>query len=346
MKQEERLSVRQLSVAAFAAGWAPAVSAAGYGWQGAALAVPVVLLAGAAFIRLWSRWERAVCTVPGKALQACYTLWGGMLLSRGLRRCGERLEMTGGGEEGTAVWIILLVTLLLLWMAWGHAGAFFRMAELCALAVLGTVAVVLVWGAFRAGGQYLLLPAESISGGFWAVVEVGGVFLFLLPYINKTESQREDGARAFVWLSVVTVGTAVLAAVTAGVLSPAVAAQIREPFFVMTATLGRSFRVEGLISSLWLISDLIYFGLLAQCGRWKGTRASRLPVAVVIFAAVGAIFNFYKGINFGFWAAGTVVLGGATLLLMSTGGRNSGHPGGGKTTSCGSKQAIKKDQEI
>ena len=329
MKQKERLSVRQLSVAAFAAGWAPAVSGAGYGWQGAALAVPVVLLAGVIFIKLCSRWERVSATIPGKILQACYTLWGGLLLSRGLRRCGERLELTGGGEDGTAAWIILLVALPLLWMAWGRAGAFFRMAELCALAVLGTVAVVLVWGAFRSRGQYLLLPAESVSGGFWAVMEVGGVFLFLLPYINRTEPKEGDGARALVWLSAVTAGAAVLSAVTAGVLSPAVAAQIREPFFVMTATLGGAFRVEGLISALWLISDLIYFGILAQCGLRQGVMVSRLPAAVVFFAAVGAVFNLFGGVRSEFWAVGTAVLAGATLLLLSIGGRNSGRPGSG-----------------
>lgn len=346
MKQEERLSVRQLSVAAFAAGWAPAASAAGYGWQGAALAVPVVLLAGVIFIKLCARWERAASSVPGKVLRVCYALWGGLLLSRGLRRCGERLELTGGGEDGTAVWIILLVAVPLLWMAWGRVGAFFRMAELCVLAVLGTVAVVLVWGAFHTTGQYLLLPAESISGGFWSVVEVGGVFLFLLPYINKTDPKGGDGARAFVWLSAVTVGAAVLAAVTSGVLSPTVAARIREPFFVMTATLGKSFRVEGLVSALWLISDLICFGIFAQCGLRQGRRMSRLPVVVAVFSVIGAVFNFFGGANPEFWAMGTVVLGGVTLLLLRIEGRNSGCPGHTKTTSCGSEQAAKKGQEI
>lgn len=50
--REEKLSVRQLSVAALTGALAPAVAGAGYGWQGALLAVPVLLLAGGAMVCL------------------------------------------------------------------------------------------------------------------------------------------------------------------------------------------------------------------------------------------------------------------------------------------------------
>lgn len=324
MRREEQLSVRQLSAAAFAGGWAPAAAAAGCGWQGAALAVPMVLLAGLGFISLWSGWGRLADTAAGKVLRAAYILWGGLLLSRGLSRAAQRIELTGGGGNGTALWLVLLLSVPLLWMARGRAGAFFRMAELCALAVLATVAVVMVWGAFRAEVSYLLLPAESVSGGFWAVVETGGIFLYVLPYINKTKPGERDGGRAAIWLGALAVGTAVLAAVTVGVLSPPVAGVVDEPLFLMTSALGKTSRVEGLISSLWLLSDLICLGILARCGQWGGAESHRLSVTVILLAAAAAVFKIFNGLGAVFWGAGTAVLGGATLLGLWWQGRNSG----------------------
>lgn len=86
--REEKLSVRQLSVAALTGALAPAVAGAGYGWQGALLAVPVLLLAGGAMVCLapaGGRWGQALwgtclpsCTPHGE-LSSWPGGWGGAL---------------------------------------------------------------------------------------------------------------------------------------------------------------------------------------------------------------------------------------------------------------------------
>ena len=293
--------------------------------------MPVVLLFGVLVLSLYKR-------IPAggeKFLRRAGGVWGALLLSRGLRRCGERLELTGGGEEGTAVWIILLVSLPLVWMALGRAGAFFRMAEVCALAVAVTVTAVLLWGTANVKGEYLLLPAESISGGFWAAVEAGGTFLFALPYIYRTKPAAGDGRRTFLSLAALSAGAAALSAVTVGVLSPRVAALAKEPFFTMTAALGRSFRVEGLISALWLIPELVYFALLAGCGFRENGERNLLSATVILLGVAAAIFPLSDGVGPGFWGAGTVVFGCVILLVPAANRTISGRLGKGKTTSCG-----------
>ena len=160
--REEKLSVRQLSVTAFTGALSPAVAAAGYGWQGALLAVPVLLLAGWITVSLAPRWAALETTWTGKALAVLYALWGAALLSRGLARCAGRILHTGGGSQSHFPWLVVLLALPLAWVAWGKPAAYFRGAELCYLAALETGAVPGAVGLCPgAGGR----PVGRLRGG-------------------------------------------------------------------------------------------------------------------------------------------------------------------------------------
>lgn len=311
--REEKLSVRQLAVAAFTGGLAPAAAGAGTGWQGALLALPVILLAGWALTALAPRWPALAGRRAGRALGALYALFGALLLARGLARCAGRVLLISGAGEGLRPGVILLLALPLAWMARGRPGAFFRLAEVCYLAMAAAAAALLLWGLTRVERDYLAAPADSLTAGALAALETGGTFLFALPHLGRTEPGPGDRRRAMAWLGALGGASVLLAAVTAGVLSPPVAALGSEPFFLMTASLGATVRVEGLASALWLLADLVYLGLLARSWRRAGTEKSWLPPAAVALGAGGACTGVTGLLPEWFWGMGTVILAAAAI---------------------------------
>lgn len=334
--KERGVTGRQLSAAVFAGGLAPASAAAAYGWQGPALAVLALLLGGLGLLRLGAGWERLAGSKAGKVLRGAGFLWGVLLMSRWLDRCTRRMELTGGGAEGTRVWIGLLLLPLLLWMAGKGAEAFFRSAELLCPVMVILLAGILVWGGCRGTWRYAALPAPSVELGFWAGVESAAGVLFILPYLYGSGEERA-GKRGLLIAGSGGLAAAAgggMAAVTAAVLSPGVILRTEEPFFAMAACLGSTARVEGLVSSLWLVADLIWIGLLARSG---GGRF--LPgIAVVLGTAVwlsGAGDLFSPA----FWGVGTAVLWLAEGWLLFRKGKNSGRNGRGETTSCGQSES-------
>ena len=134
------------------------------------------------------------------------------------------------------------------------------------------------------------------------------------------------------------VSTAALSFVTAGALSPALAVQAEDPFFLMTAALGRTARVEGLASSLWLLPDLVYLGLLARSWQWSGTKQDLRPVAAVIVGAAMACTGVFDGLPQAVWTWGTAVLWAVTLAALLFVQKNSVPAEGKDTSSCGSEE--------
>lgn len=315
----DALSVRQLAVCAFVGGLAPAAAGAGYGWQGALLAAPAVLLAGWALTALSPRWSFIENKWTGRTLGVLYALWAGALLSRGLVRCAGRVLAAGGGEERYAPWLIALLALPLLWMARGKPAAFFRAVEIFYLAVALAGAALLVWSAFKMEWRYALLPASDLWGGFWAALEAGGTFLFVLPYVNRAKQSPGNGGRAMAWLTALAAAAVLMSLATVGILSPATAAGAGEPFFLMTAVLGRGVRVEGLASALWLLADLACLGLLARSWQRHGTGKSWLPPLAVLAGAGCAMLGFPTLLPPAAWGIGSAALAGLTgaILLLS-----------------------------
>ena len=308
-----------MMMAAFAGSLAPASETAGFGWQGAALALPVLLVMGWGTVRL--------CTCAARQNSGCnvlrpvLTLWGGLLLSRWLERCGRRLEETGGGGPGTARWIVVLLAAFLLWVVCRRGPVLLRTAPLCAWLMLAAAGAVLLWGAGHMRWACVSMPAADLWGGVWAALETGAGLLFVLPYIYKEGWSGSKGRRGSAWAIFVAAGPVLLAGVTAGVLGPAVATLAEEPFFTMTASLGTSFRVEGLVSCLWLVSDVAGLSLLAQAGASGGRRRS---VFVVCLAAAAACLNFFGRAPSWVWGCGTAGLWCVTGSVLWESWKNCG----------------------
>ena len=335
--REEKLSVGQLSRAAFAGALAPAVAGAGCGWRGVLLALPVVLLAGWGLLRLAPRWKGLERGGLGTAARVLYGLWAAALLARGLWRCAARLVHTGGLPSGYLPWLIGLLTLFLAWVARGKPAAFFRGAQLCCAAAVATGTALLLWAASRVQWSWAVSGGEEeLWGGFACALESGGTFLFLLPYAGRTEPGRGTGRAPLLWLLASAAAAGALALVTVGILSPAMAREVQDAFFLMTAALGRTARVEGLVSALWLLPDLVYLGLLARSWQWRGMGSSWQPVWAVLAGAALALLGVVHLTPDWIWAAGTAALAGASALLLWLAGKNSGPLTGGNTASCGS----------
>ena len=276
----EKLSGRQLWTAAVTAGLSTAAFTAGRAdWRWMLLAVPPGVLAFWGLLRL-------IGTKPlfggarGGVLRVLYCGWAVVLMAGGLERAAGRFQGEAEGQWPAGLLMILLAAPLV-WMGWGKAAAFFRAAEIFWLAAAITAGAVLAMGILRVEGRYLIAPAAGWRESLLAGAEVLTVAVFLLPHIYKVGPAAGDERRGLGWLAVLGLLAAALAGLTAGVLSPAVAAALDRPFFVTVGLLGKSARLEGLISALWLLPDLTLIGLLSRT--W-GER--RWPAAAVL-AALG-----------------------------------------------------------
>lgn len=314
-------SVRQLAVTAFAGGLAPASAGAAWGWQGVALAIPMVLLAGGISTALASRWSSVERCLPGHIIKVCYGLLGVGLMARGFSRSASRLAYTGGGGTETKVWLVILLVVPLVWMSLGKREAFFRTAEIVYPAISTVALAVLLWAAFHVNRHYLLEGPVSITEGMLAAAESAGLFLFAIPYIYREEIRPGEGRRAMGWLTALLAGTLLLSLVTVGVLSPAVLPAVEEPFFTMAAALGRSVRVEGLVSALWLLSDMVYLGFLSLSWHRAGKERDWIPAVGIIFAAIFAGFGLLDRFPEAVFGLGTVVLWGISALVLWVGGK-------------------------
>lgn len=297
----EGLSARQLGTAVLTAGlsWA-GTQAGGMDWRWALPAAAAVVAAQGLLLRRLN--GRALFQGGrGRALQVLYGSWGLLLLSRVLDTTAQRVAWTGGSGSGR-VWIILLLTLPLLWMGQGSAAAFFRLTEILWLAMAIILAVLVLLMVPHVEGRYLFLDDGPWLDTALIVAEVFSPGVFVLPWLQFVE--RRESRRQVRWLSGLGLAAVGGAALTVGVLSPALSAQLRHPFFAAAGVLGKSARLEGLLSALWLMPDLALAGLL--------TRSWGAPPRPAAAAAVGGVLAA-TGV---FHKLDAPVLGGGTLLLV------------------------------
>lgn len=280
--KSEKLSPRQLAVAVMTGGLSTAAAAAGRAdWRWLLLAA--VLGTAAAWLLLLRVGGRPL----SPALRILYGIWAVVLLADVLGRTAGRIQQAGG-SEGSIGWLLTLLAAPLVWMGWGKAAAFFRAVEIFWLAVLVTTAAILLLGVPRMEWRWVLEPVGDWKSSLLAGALIMSTGLFVLPILYKVEPRQMRDRRGLVWLGTLGLVCAVLAALTAGLLSPIVAAQLDEPFFAAAGLLGDSARLEGLVSALWLLPDLTLAGLLAHS--WGERRWPALAVVIAVgLAWVGAV---------------------------------------------------------
>lgn len=249
---------------------------------------------------------------PGRAIRMICTLWGVLLAARVLERTAQRLELASGGK-GQRVWFLLLLAAVLAWMCRGGQARFCRGAELLWPIMAFLVAAVHLLALPEVDWSLTLPARQGLAASALAAGEILGPAVLVLPYIYN-EGGRGSGWHWTGWLAFAAMLASALAMLTRGLLGGA-AQRVEEPFFVAAGLIGGSARLEGLLSALWLMSDLVCLGLLClplASKKWGS------PGAAVIFAlALAGISEIFPPV---FWAAGAP----AVLLLaaiLPTGGR-------------------------
>lgn len=305
----EKLSARQMSVAVLVGGLSTGAAAAGRAdWRWLLLAGALGTAVG--WLLLWrvGRWPLH------PVLKVLYGGWAVVLMAEVLRRAAERIQ-AAAGDRNSSMWLLMLLALPLIWMGWGKAAAFFRAVEIFWLAALVTTAAILLLGLPRINWRWVPEPAGNWRDSMMAGILTMSTGLFVLPHLYKVEPEPGGERRGLMWLGALGLLSAALAALTAGLLSPRVAAEVDAPFFAAASLLGDSARLEGLISALWLLPDLTLAGLLARSWgeKWRP--------ALVGFAALGlALFDVTDILPGAILPLGCVVL--AVLTAAVSPGRN------------------------
>ncbi len=283
----EKLSSRQLAVAVLTGGLSTGAAAAGRAdWRWLLLAAALGTAVG--WLLLWRVGHRRLHPV----LRVLYCAWAVVLMAEVLRRTAHRIQQATGNGEHTG-WLLVLLAIPLVWMGWGKAAAFFRAVEIFWLAVLVTAAAILLLGVPRMNWQWVMEPAGDWKESLLAGTLTMSAGLFVLPILYKVENGAGENRRGPAWLGALGLASAALAALTAGLLSPAVAAQLDGPFFTAAGLLGDSARLEGLVSALWLLPDLTLAGLLAHS--WGVQRWSVLAVAAALGLALVEVMDALPG---------------------------------------------------
>ena len=186
--------------------------------------------------------------------------------------------------------------------------------EIFWLAVLVTTAAILLLGVPRMEWRWVLEPVGDWKSSLLAGALIMSTGLFVLPILYKVEPRQMRDRRGLVWLGTLGLVCAVLAALTAGLLSPIVAAQLDEPFFAAAGLLGDSARLEGLISALWLLPDLTLAGLLARC--WG---EERWPALAAVLALGLALLGIPGGLPETVLPLGCLALAALTVAFPAGG---------------------------
>lgn len=297
----EKLSPRQLWVAALTGGLSAGAAAAGRtDWRWLLLSAALGIALG--WLLLWRMGHHPL----HPALKVLYAAWAAVLMADVLSRTANRIQQAAG-KEGHTGWLLVLLALPLVWMGWGKAAAFFRAAEIFWLALLMTAGAVFLLGLPRVDWGWAMVP----GGGWKESLAAGGLTmstgLFVLPHLYKVEPGQRRDRQGLVWLGALGAASAGLALLTAGLLHPYTAARLDTPFFTAAGLLGDSARLEGLISALWLLPDLTLAGLLSRS--WgEGPR----PAGA---AAAGLALAFPGGLPAQALFPGCLVLAALTLIL-------------------------------
>lgn len=277
----EKLSPRQLWVAVMTGGLSAGAAAAGRAdWRWLLLAAVLGTALG------WLLLRRVGWRPLHPVLKILYAGWAAVLMADVLSRTAGRIQQGLGSEEG-AGWLLVLLALPLVWMGWGKTAAFFRAAEIFWLALLAAAGAVFLLGLPRVNWGWAMAP----GGGWRDSLAAGGLTmsagLFILPHLYKVEPEQREDHRGLVWLGALGAASAGLALLTAGLLHPGTAARLDAPFFTAAGLLGDSARLEGLVSALWLLSDLTLAGLLARC--WGEERRPALAALAALGLALTGV---------------------------------------------------------
>ncbi len=349
----ENISMRQLLVLLFTALLSPAVRvmpaetaavAGRAGWLSTLLALPAGLglcwVLFALFRRLPEGTGLAGACIRvfgkplGKLLTAIYLLWGIFLLAANTRLCGLRFLSTGYRNGPLTLFLIVLLAVVL-WLTYKKLPAFARAGEIFYLAIAAVLALTLLLSLPQMEAANFLplwledLPAAGRSAlPALALLGYGIYGVFLAGAVVRRPGDRR---RAIGWTIAFCLAVTALQLVCLGAFGPGLVERMETPFFMVARGIGvrGAFeRVESVVVSFWILTDLVFLGLLVYaCSsasrslfELKSERTAALPVTIL--GLLGALFFFpdafflretMETVVF----AGNLILGfGVPLLLL------------------------------
>lgn len=321
---------QRTAAAAGTAGWVSVLAAApilpALVWLFRALLRPGEGLADA-LCRAWGE-------TAGRGLCLFYAAWLTVLCAAALRFGGERLLSAAYAD--VPLWVILLpVMALSVRMALLPAAAFARMAEIGYRILAAVLAVVLLSSLGNVDLKNLLpvLPgdAEGILLAVPATLDAAacGVYVCFLAGELRGGPDKGETRR---WILRAAGLLLLLQIVSFGVFGARLVSRMQAPLFLAArevSVLGVFGRLEAVVVSLWVLTDLIALAVLLRCVRSILARAADIrsaPAAVVpaallalplayllapdAFALAALAQGLLRRLNFGF----AVVLPGLSLL--------------------------------
>lgn len=245
------------------------------------------------------RWGRRT----GRVLAALFFLWGLYVTAAHAARIGGRLA---DGLRASPVLLTAVVLVLAGWLVSGGVPAFARSCEIFVLAVGFGLGLIVLFGIFRLEWTQVLLwdwgELSQVPRGALSTVgmlAVGGYLLFLVGDIRPEKGSRR---RVLLRLGTLFVLLAAAMVLVLGLLGAPLAAEIDAPFFQMVSGLGfeGAFqRLEGLVSALWVLGDVVLVGLLLLClrrllgqvtGKGERRRLGWVPVGLAFLGSLNAAY--------------------------------------------------------
>ena len=349
---EDRISMRQLLVLLFVGLLSPAIrvlpgltarAAGEAAWLSGLAALPVGLLLCWGLFRvlralpegegLAAGLERLLGRLPGKALTAVYLLWGLLLLSANARLCAQRFLATGYRNTELPLFVLVLLAAVL-WMARGRFSAFARAGEVFYLILSITLAAVLLFALFNVEPENVLPvwveDAPGVAAATLPVLSIRGYAVYGAFLAGAVRRREGDRPRAMRWTAAFCLVLTALQFINLGNFGPVLVARMEFPFFMMVKGIGvqGAFqRVESVVVALWVLSDLVFLGVLAFacCAMAKSLfglkREGRAAAPVVLAGIAGALFLFPDAFTLRWFseralAAGNLALGFAVPAVL------------------------------
>lgn len=278
-------------------------------WLSVALAAPLVLAGGWLMGRLAGTKGVArnlmekLGPIVGRGIILLYMVWAQVLLTWNLRASARRL-LASGDRDGSLWFFLLALAGVLLWIGRGNLGAFARAGQFFLAALLAAALVVLALSVIQARPERLLpiswREGPELARGALDAAGVVGWSLFAAFLLEEVQDRTEK--KGWHWVFWGLGGILLLAtaqAIILGNLGAGLAAKLENPFFALAKSVGveGAFqRVESIISSLWIFSDLAMGGVLIFAMRSMAAAALPqksevwIPWICVGFAAGASLF--------------------------------------------------------
>lgn len=272
------------------------------GWLIGVGAVPVLLLALWLTAKAFS--QRSLVEQLGKpvgyTIIIIYMMWIVLVLTAALRLSGARMEVIY--STGSPFLLVLALAAVAAWIGTGRAAALARSAEIFYLAIVVVLIGVSLLAALKIEGGNLYPPDwAAVPGGS---IAAAGWLLNVVPIAvlgRRIPKENRSMRRACGWVCAFCAALTLILIAVIGCIGPVLSARLEIPYIITVQGLGVKGvlqRMEGLVASVWLLSDLVLAGGLIRSwcdyaqelhpGRW--VRWSGMAAVAAALAAAWLLF--------------------------------------------------------